>query len=254
VWNVPDVPAARHALRVLRVLAQRDRPVGAAALARELGIPRSSLYQLLRVMMDESFIVHYPEERAFGLSGLLTELEAGSLRTDRLRMLAHPVLERLLSDTGSAVVAHLVVLAGAEVTYVDRVSAPRAPTTVINIGVRLPAHLTATGRAALAAMPHPQVRALYPNREALYRRAGSGPTTLEQLDAILRDAREHGWASEDGEITAGYASVASAVLDRNGRPAAAIGVTFRSGTADAEELGAATLRAATAIAARLAGR
>jgi DNA-binding IclR family transcriptional regulator len=237
VWNVPDVPAARHTLGVLRMLAQRDRPVGAAALARELGIPRSSLYQLLRVMMDESFIVHYPEERAFGLSGLLTELEAGSLRTDRLRMLAH-----------------LVVLAGAEVTYVDRVSAPRAPTTVINIGVRLPAHLTATGRAALAAMPHSQVRALYPNREALYRRAGSGPTTLEQLDAILRDARELGWASEDGEITAGYASVASAVLDRNGRPAAAIGVTFRSGTADAGELGAATSRAAAAIAARLAGR
>jgi DNA-binding IclR family transcriptional regulator len=254
VWNVPDVPAARHTLGVLRMLAQRDRPVGAAALARELGIPRSSLYQLLRVMMDESFIVHYPEERAFGLSGLLTELEAGSLRTDRLRMLAHPVLERLMADTGSAVVVHLVVLAGAEVTYVDRVSAPRAPTTVINIGVRLPAHLTATGRAALAAMPHSQVRALYPNREALYRRAGSGPTTLEQLDAILRDARDLGWASEDGEITAGYASVASAVLDRNGRPAAAIGVTFRSGTADAGELGAATSRAAAAIAARLAGR
>jgi DNA-binding IclR family transcriptional regulator len=70
----------------------------------------------------------------------------------------------------------------------------------------------------------------------------------------LRDARELGWASEDGEITAGYASVASAVLDRNGRPAAAIGVTFRSGTADAGELGAATSRAAAAIAARLAGR
>jgi DNA-binding IclR family transcriptional regulator len=254
---MPDVPAARHTLGVLRVLAQRDRPVGAATLARELGIPRSSLYQLLRVMMEESFIVHYPEERAFGLSGLLTELEAGSLRTDRLRMLAHPVLERLIADTGSAVVAHLVVLAGAEVTYVDRVSAPRAPTTVVNIGVRLPAHLTATGRAALAAMPHPQVRALYPNREALYRRAGPGPTTLEQLDAILRDARDLGWAREDGEITAGYASVASAVLDRNGRPAAAIGVTFRSETANAvdiAELGAATSRAAAAIAARLAGR
>ena len=162
-----DVPAARHALRMLRVLAERTAPVPASTLARELGVPRSSLYQLARAMMDEGFLVHYPEERAYGLSALVTEIGAGMLQTDRLRRLAHPLLERLVAETATPLVAHLVVLTGAEVTYVDRLSAPRAPTTVSNIGVRLPAHLTATGRSALAAMPHEQVRALYPHRDAL---------------------------------------------------------------------------------------
>jgi len=251
-----DVPAARNALRMLRVLAERTAPVPASTLARQLGIPRSSLYQLARAMMDEGFLVHYPEERAYGLSALVTEIGAGMLQTERLRRLAHPLLERLVAESAIPLAAHLVVLTGAEVTYVDRLSAPRAPTTVSSIGVRLPAHLTATGRSALAAMPREQVRALYPHRDALYRRTGPGPATLAELDELLRTARDRGWAEEDGDITGGYSSVAAAVLDRKEYPVAALGVTFRTGPDDAAraELGAAVALAAATLTARLRGR
>lgn len=253
---MPEVPAARNALRVLRALAAHPAPVPATTLARELGIPRSSLYQLARAMMDEGFLVHYPEERAYGLSALLGELGSGSLQTDRLRRLAHPVMERLAAASTIPLVCHLAVLTGAEVTYVDRISTPRAPTTVSSIGVRLPAHLTATGRSALAALPRDQVRALYPHRAALIRRVGPGPATLPELDAVLASARERGWAIEEGDITAGYSSVAAAALDRNGYPVAAIGVTYRSGpdAAATAALGAAVAQAAAALTARLAGR
>jgi DNA-binding IclR family transcriptional regulator len=250
------VPAARNALRMLRVLAERTAPVPASTLARELGIPRSSLYQLARAMMDEGFLVHYPEERAYGLSALVAEIGAGSLQTDRLRRMAHPLLERLVGSAAVPAVAHLAVLTGSEVTYVDRVSAPRAPTTVSNVGVRLPAHLTATGRAALATLTRDQVRALYPSRAALYRRVGPGPATLAELDALLRDARRRGWATEDGDITSGYASVAAAAVDRNGYPVASVDLTYRAlGDPDTvAALGAATRQAAAALTARLAGR
>jgi len=250
-----DVPAARNALRMLRVLAERTAPVPASTLARQLDIPRSSLYQLARTMMDEGFLVHYPEERAYGLSALVTEIGAGMLQTERLRRLAHPLLERLVGEAATPLVAHLVVLTGAEVTYVDRVSAPRAPTTVSSIGVRLPAHLTATGRSALAAMSHQQVRALYPHRDALYRRSGPGPATLPELDELLRATRDRGWAVEDGDITGGYSSVAAAVLDRNDYPIAAMGVTFRTGPDDAARrlLGATVASSAAALTARLRG-
>lgn len=251
-----DVPAARNALRMLRVLAERTAPVPASTLARQLRVPRSSLYQLARAMMDEGFLVHYPEERAYGLSALVTEIGAGTLQTDRLRRMAHPLLERLVAETATPLVAHLVVLTGAEVTYVDRISAPHAPTTVSSVGVRLPAHLTATGRSALAAMSREQVRALYPHRDALYRRSGPGPSTLPELDELLRTARDRGWAVEDGDITGGYSSVAAAVLDRNHYPIAALGVTFRTGPDEGarSELGATVALAAAVLTGRLMGR
>ena len=44
------VPAATRALRLLRFLAARPGPVSAAVIAGELGLPRSSVYQLLEAM------------------------------------------------------------------------------------------------------------------------------------------------------------------------------------------------------------
>jgi DNA-binding IclR family transcriptional regulator len=254
---VPDIPAARSALRVLTYLARRGGPVRASTISRDLELPRSSVYQLITVMRDEGFLVHYPEDQAYGLSTLLSEIGTSSLRTTRIGRLAQPLLERLVADAAVPVVAHLAVLSGSDVMYVSKVQGFRAPTVVSTIGVRLPAHLTATGRAMLAQLPRAQVRALYPHRGDLIRRHGTGPRTLAELDAILAESRSRGWSSEDGEITPEYASVGATAIDHNGYPVAAVGVTFRGVAIEPgawEPLGEATRATATALTARLLGR
>ena len=251
---MPDIPAARNTLRVLGYLARRSGPVRASTLARDLGLPRSSAYQLLAVMMDEGFLVHYPEDRAYGLSGLLSEIGTSSSRTARIASLAAPLLERLVARSPVPVVAHLAVLSGSDVIYLSKVQGFRAPTTVSSIGVRLPAHLTATGRSLLAALTPAQVTALYPHHEDLIVRSGGGPRTRAQLDAILSRARDDGWARENGEITLDYASVGAAALERNGYPVAAVGLTFRSelaGDTEWERLGSDIREIAGALTARL---
>lgn len=253
---MPRIPAARNTLAVLRYLAARSGPVRASTLARDLGMPRSSVYQLVRVMMEEGFVVHYPEDRAYGLSALVVEIGSASLQTERLGRLANPLMERLVAEVGVPVVAHLAVLTGAEVTYVGKVQGARAPTTVSNVGVRLPAHLTATGRAMLAQLSADQVRALYPTREALIRRVGPGPSTLALLDALLTETRERGWALELGDVQSDYSSVGAAALDHKGYPIAGVGVTFRTGIPDdtVGALGLAVVTTAAALGARAVGR
>jgi len=252
----PQVRAARNTLRVLRYLASRSGPVRASTLARDLGLPRSSAYQLLAVMMDEGFLVHFPEVQAYGLSSLLSEIGTSTTRTERLGRLATPLLERLVSGSAVPVVAHLAVLSGSDVMYVARVQGFRAPTTVSRIGVRLPAHLTATGRSLLAGLAASQVTALYPHDRDLIVRAGAGPRTRSQLDRILERTRSDGWADEDGEISADFASVGAAASDSNGYPVAAVGVTFRSEAAGPDarsQLGAAVTTTASTLTSRLAG-
>lgn len=254
---MPQIPAARHALGILRYLGERAAPARASSISRDLDLPRSSVYQLLRVLMDEGFVIHYPEYRTYGPSTLMGDLGAAPHRAAQLTRLGLPLLERLVPRSPLPVVAHLAVLSGADVMYLARVQGFRAPTTVTSIGVRLPAHLTATGRAMLAALPANQVRALYPDSSALIRRNEHGPTTLADLDRMLAETRVRGWATENGEITEDYASVGATATDANGYPAAAIGLTFRRQAADRTDwdpLGDAVTMTSREITARLAGR
>jgi DNA-binding IclR family transcriptional regulator len=131
--------------------------------------------------------------------------------------------------------AHLAVLHGRDVVYVVEGRAPDRPSLITDVGVRLPAHLTASGRSMLAAMSREQVLALYPSDEALTNR-GNVSVTRRELREVLRLARERGFATEHSEITSGLESVAVPVLDRVGWPLASIALTFPEGTVEVEQL------------------
>jgi DNA-binding IclR family transcriptional regulator len=223
-----NVPAASNALAVLRYLASQAGPVPAAAVARDLQLPRSTTYHLLTVLTDEGFAVHLPEERRYGLGVAAFELGSAYARQAPLARLARPLLARLVDRVRES--AHLSVLHGRDVLYVVEERAPGRPPLVTDVGVRLPAHLTASGRALLAALPGAHVRALFPEPSAFVDRTGVGPATLRQLQNVLVDVRRRGYATEDGEITAGLASIAAAVIDHSGHPVAGIAITYATDT------------------------
>ncbi len=210
---------------MLRLLAGRPGPLSAAAVARELDLPRSTTYHLLAELTDAGFATHFPEERRYGLGVAAFELGSAYLRHDPLERLARPLLRKLVDTLGRT--AHLGVLHGAEALYLLR-EQPRHPSTIVSdVGVRLPSHLTASGRAMLAHLPNAQVRALFPTTASFVDRTGRGPTNLPSLRRLLTTERRRGWAVEDGYVTLGFASVAAPVFDHGQRPTAAITITFR---------------------------
>ena len=177
------VPAARQALALLQALARQPGAVPAAALARDLGLPRSTTYHLLAELMAAGFVVHLPEERRYGLGVSAFEIGSAYSRQEPLARLARPVLARLVDAVGHS--AHLAVLHGREVLYVVEQRAPGRPPLVTDVGVRLPAQLTASGRAMLADLPPAHVRALFPDATAFVDRHGTGPQRLSELRRLL---------------------------------------------------------------------
>lgn len=239
-----NAPAAGHALDVLGLLARRGEPVPAAAIARDLGLPRSSVYHLLTVLIDRGFVHHLPGERRYGLGVAAYELGSAYQRQAPLQRLARSTMDRLVDDTRHN--AHLAVLHGRDVLYVIEQRSPGRPLLVTDVGVRLPAVLTATGLAMLAALPAAQVRALYPSREALVQRDGRGVASTTELRRVLQGVRARGYAEEDGLVTPGLGSIASAVIDHTGYPVAAVAVTYPQADVDQGEQSAiiAAVRAA----------
>lgn len=221
-------PAVGRALDVLLYLAGKSGPVSGAAVARDLKIPRSSTYHLLDVLIERGFLVHFPDERTYGLGMAAFEIGSAYLRHEPLELLARPVLRRLVAQVGET--AHLGVLHGAESLYLlkEQPAVARIPVTLVtDVGVRLPAHLTANGRSILAHLSAAQVRALFPSARGFVDRTGLGPANLPELRRVLSDERRQGWSEEVGHVTEGLQSVAACAFDHSGRPCAAISVTWR---------------------------
>src|SRR6478609_6690828 len=219
-----QVPAATRTLRVLRFLAGQPDPVPLDRIMRACELPRSTTYHLLNAMIEEGFVVHLADEHRYGLGLAAFELGSGYARQEPLQRIARRPLATLVDRIGQS--AHLAVLHGREVLYVIEERAPGRPPLVTDVGVRLPAHLTASGRAVLALLPPSQVRALYSSASDFVDRHGHGPRSLSALRTVLSDTRQRGYAIEDGEITPGLASIAVAVLDHNEHPVAAVAVTY----------------------------
>lgn len=249
-------PAADNTLRILRLLASRNSPTPAAMIATLLDLPRSSVYQLLTVMSEQGFITHYPEDKSYGLGVAAFELSSAYTRQEPLARLGAPLIAQLVDKVGES--AHLAILHGSDVLYIVEERAKGRPSLVTDVGVRLPSHLTASGRAILAALPKSQVRALYPNAASFSDRVEhSSITSYSQLRRELEQCSQRGYAVERGDVTEDFHSLAVEIRDSNHWPVAAVAVTFLADRVPEERWDAllAQIRStADQITARIQGR
>ena len=230
------IPAAARTLALLRNLAKAAAPVTAVSLARQIGAPRSTTYQLLQVLESEGFVIHYPDTARWGIGVSAFELGTAYLRHDPLERLARPILHRIVQQLDELKLnstAQVGILDGNELLYLLKENPRLAAVVVTDVGVRLPAHLTASGRSMLALLPKNQFRALYPNNKPISRRTEQGPQTSRELQTLLEKELAQGFSVESGHVSEGLNTIAAAATNHLGLPTAAFAVTFR--TEDANE-------------------
>ncbi|MEU6659945.1 IclR family transcriptional regulator [Streptomyces sp. NPDC046821] len=253
-------PAVGRALDILLHLAGRPGLVRAGAIARDLGIPRSSVYHILAVLVERGFVTYVAKEQAYGLGVSSFEIGSAYLRHEPLERIARPILRTLSNRLGQTV--HLGILYGAETVYLLK----ERPTTgrsgdvdtplVTDIGVRLPAHLTANGRALLSYSGEAQLRALFPRPGSLITRTGKGPRSLPELIALLARDRERGWSEEIELVSEGLRSIGVAAFDHNEHPVAALSSTWHRHYSrhDVDEVREALQEGATRLTSAVSGR
>ncbi|MFJ2618923.1 IclR family transcriptional regulator [Glutamicibacter sp. NPDC087344] len=222
--TTPQVPAAKNVLSVLRYIAAQATPVGAGAIVRDVGLPRSTTYHLLAALIEEGFVVHLPEERKYALGVTAHELGTGYSRQAPLQRIARFPMQQLVARTKRT--AHLAIMHGRDVIYVIEERAKRQAELVTNPGVRLPAHLTASGRAMLATYSAEQLTALYPGPEAFPTRYERGVHSVEALNELLSQIRAAGYSWEQDEVTKGFSSIAVPVRDHAGHAVASVTLTI----------------------------
>jgi DNA-binding IclR family transcriptional regulator len=200
-------------LAVLRALGTTAEGATVAELSAATELDRAVLYRLLDTLTDSGFVVRDSETRRFHLGVALVELGARASRGLEVRRMALPGMRALMEQTREAVC--LAVRDRNDVVVVDRVEPPGLFVRVgYHVGFRHPLQVGAHGRALLAHMDAAARRPFVDRHPSL------GP----ELEAT----RVRGYALSCDELERGAAGVAAAVLDRQGRPIASLGVVAPS--------------------------
>ncbi len=176
--------------------------------------------------------------RKYRLASRVSDVGLSMLDSMEIRRVAREPLKELRARTGRT--ATLAVLSGTEVAYIDRWQGSRqgqyGVDMGIGVGIRLPIHCTAAGKALLARLPAAAQQELV-TKLRLTRRTAKTIVTKTKLRAELELlVAGDGVATEDEEFSAGRRAVAAAVTGADGWPVAAVELGAPAGAYTREEL------------------
>jgi DNA-binding IclR family transcriptional regulator len=138
-----------------------------------------------------------------------------------LHQAALPVIATLRHETGEMV--HVAVLDGLEVVYVERLESHNLLPVFRQVGHRLPAHWTSSGKILLAALPPDELS----RRLADWRPVAQTPWTITDKNRLLAElaaVAERGWAQNQEEGHRGIVSVGAPIRGRDGSVMASVSV------------------------------
>lgn len=217
----PFVESVRRALRVLGAFSL-DRPeVGISEIGEELGMHKSTVHRLLATLEVEGF-VRSTDQGRYVLGWRVLELGAAVSAGGEIREKILDTLSHVVRSTGET--AHLAVLDGGEVLYVEKVESERTLRMPSSVGRRLPAHVTALGKVLLSGLEESARLKLIYGRELapLTDRSIVDP---DELRKAVAQAGERGYAIDDQEIDDGLICIAAPVTEPGGEISAAISIS-----------------------------
>jgi IclR family transcriptional regulator, KDG regulon repressor len=215
------VPGLDRGMRVLNLLARHREPMTASALARELEIPRSAIYEIINTLLAHNAVRQHPGGRvSLGHQALILGSAYGASLD--LVALAQPIAREVMLQCEETV--QLGILEDRFVVYLVKADSPRPVRLVSRVGSQVPAHCTALGKMLLASLPDEELerRVAHAPLEQLTR---SSITEFEALKKNLTEVRLRGYAWEDGESNDEVACIAAPVRDAEGQVIAALSVS-----------------------------
>lgn len=214
-------PAVEAALSILETLGTVHE-MGVTELARKLGLGKSSAYRLLATLARRGYVEKNPQSDRYRLTYRL--FAVGSPAADRfgLRETAHPVMERLATETGETV--NVGVLDGTRVVNLHKVESRHLLRMHMEVGGGVPAHATALGKVLLTALTQAEIAERLGGRrlERLTHRTIADRAALWR---VLARVREQGFALDDEECSLGLRCVAAPILDHRGSVVAALSIS-----------------------------
>jgi DNA-binding IclR family transcriptional regulator len=222
------IQSVDRAIRVLTAL-QGARRMSLSELAARLDLAPSTTHGIVRTLVEHGMVVQERGSSRYQFGPAVLRLGNVYLDTLELRTKAIPWAEDLARRTGMAVRTGVLLID--DVVIIQHEPRPDGSRQMPEVGIVIPAHASALGKAMLAFMPEDADRMLAGGE--LRSMTGETLTSPDDIRAQLEQIRATGIAHEQDEAVIGEAAAASPVFDSWGGVVGAIGVVI-SGSSDNE--------------------
>lgn len=200
-------------LEIIEAVAQAQRPMSAADLAEQLGIPKPSIHRLLAQLEGDGYL--QSNMRGLLVPGdRLHEVALGVLYSGRFKAPRQAILQRLTSTIGET--CGIAIPNGTEMIYYDRVQTERPLQVYLPVGSHTPVWCTSSGKLYLSSLPREQ-RLRIINNLPLRQFARNTLTNAGVLEAALLKIRADDLGTDNEEFVDGLVACAVPVKDRHDR-------------------------------------
>jgi IclR family acetate operon transcriptional repressor len=250
---VGAVKSVRTALSVFEIVAELQ-PVGLSAIARRLEIPKTTVQRSLTALAEAGWLVPQLDDSGrWTVSARFAVLTSAAPAALTTREVARPHLAALRELTGETV--SLFTLEGSRMVMLDGVESRHAVRVVEQEVGPLPIHVSAAGRAMIAALPPDQRRSAVEQlgRAKLVRYTERSVVDVKELLRRITIAAQVGYAVVDREYLDDLSAVGAAVLSAQTPVAgvALLGPSYRLTPASLAEKGRMVAQCAARIGAEL---
>lgn len=228
--------SAERALDLLVLLAKSGSALTLNEICTELGLPRSSGFELVQTVLYKGFI-EFDDARLKTYRLGLGAFETGMAYLSNMGIphLARPILQELNKQTGST--AFLGIEDKGKIVYLDKAENYSIMRPTAKLGSRRFMHTTGLGKALLAAMPTDKIQYILGDSDIPAKTAFS-KVNLPDILQDMKEIRERGYSIDDREDNLEMYCIGSAVYDQSNQPVAAISVAnmYSTMTPEREEM------------------
>ena len=219
------VQSIDRAVAILRCFDSRHPTLGITEIAHLTGLSTSTAHRILMAMAANR-LVRQTADRRYGLGPLLVQLAHNGVMATTLRDVALPFMTSLRDEVDETVGLHTLLSSGGR-AVVDQVeSHQELHRRYTDIGVPVPLHLGAPGRAILSMLPWE--RQEWWLSQPIDRVTPAQITDPALIRVELAQTRARGWAHSNAERTIGIRAIAAPIFDHTGAAIGAMGLSVPS--------------------------
>jgi IclR family transcriptional regulator, KDG regulon repressor len=215
------IQSLEKGLILLELIEESQNPMTLQDLWKKLGWNKATIYRMLNTFQMRGYLQRDPATKGYSLGLKIFSMYNSLLNNFNIQQIVRPYLNAIVEKTNEE--AHVAININKRIVFVDRVRSPKMISSNSEIGLSLPLHATALGKAYLACLPSGKVEE---NLELpLSRHTRNTITSLDVLKEELNQIRTNGFALDEGEFDLDMRCIAAPIFKYSDIPFAMIGIS-----------------------------